>query len=291
VTRLSPAGYAYWTGKALTDPTDLQWWDGESVVDIDVLYMPNGYVSVSNMLDRDYAYFAHRGGSADYPEHSLRAYTQAVIEGFGCLEVSVQRTSDGVFVANHDPTIDSVVFGGGTFPPISSMTWEELSEKRIKPPSGHPERKPEPFIRLEDLVNAYGASHILMVDPKNIGSGNYPALLDFMDEHGGPTRWIGKWVGSNPSWSSGLRARGYKGWGAFYNSDDPNMVAEAQDQWDILGFNYGAPQEDWDFILSFGKPVYAHVCPDQASVDGAIAKGASGAQVSGIEHVDVYKAF
>jgi hypothetical protein len=33
------------------------------------------------------------------------------------------------------------------------------------------------------------------------------------------------------------------------------------------------------------------VCPDQASVDTAVAKGAVGAQVSGTEAVDVYKVF
>jgi hypothetical protein len=90
-----------------------------------------------------------------------------------------------------------------------------------------------------------------------------------------------------------LRSRGYKSWGAFYNHDDRTMVTSAQAQWDVLGFNFGnaAAQEDWDFILSFGKRVFAHVCPDQASVDMGVAKGATGAQVSGIEHVDVYKEF
>lgn len=293
MTRITVETLGYWDGEEEKVAT-VSWWDGTTETPVDeLLYVPRGYASVADMLARPYAYFAHRGGSADYPEHSLRGYTQCAVEGFGCLEWSTQRTSDGVFVGCHDPNINSVVLGGGSFPPISQMTWAQIQEQQIKPPATHPERSPEPFMRLEQLIAAYGATHVIMIDPKNVSSTYYPQLLDLMDANGGPSRWIGKWVGSNAQWSTALRSRGYKSWGAFYSTDDRTMVTAAQSQWDILGFNYGnaATQEDWDFILSFGKPVYAHVCPDQTAVDLGIAKGARGAQVSGIEHVDVYKEF
>jgi hypothetical protein len=295
MTRIYIDPLDYWDGEENLGPTTLAYWDGTTATPLEqpLLSIPRGYASVTDMLSRPMVYMAHRGGSAEYPEHSLRAYTQAVIEGFGCLEWSTQRTSDGVFIGCHDPSINAVVYGGGTFPNISAMTWAQIQAQQIKPPAGHPERSPQPFMRLEELIEKYGKTHVIMIDPKNIGSAHYAQLLNLMDANGGPARWIGKWVGGNSAWSTALRARGYKSWGAFYSTDDRTMVTNSQAQWDVLGFNFGgsAPQEDWDFILSFGKRVWAHVCPDQASVDTGVAKGATGAQVSGTEAVDVYKVF
>lgn len=297
MTRTTVPALSYWDGESMVPGAELGYWDGVTVTPLPdpLLVIQRGYSSVDAMLTPSNIgqkrYFAHRGGSIEYPEMTLRAYTQAAIEGFGCLEFSAARTSDGVIVGCHDADIDRVVVGGGDYPPVSQMTWAQIQERMVKPPSEHPGRAAEPFSRIEQVVAAYGKTHLIMFDPKSISPTHYPQILAYMDANGGPSRWIGKWVGSNAQWSTALRSRGYKSWGAYYNSDDRTSVANSQGQWDILGFNYGAPAEDWSFILSFGKPVYAHVCPDQAAVDSAIAKGAAGAQVSGTEAVDVYKVF
>ncbi len=285
---------AYWNGDVLLPGTMLGDWDGATLTEIPypLLVIPDGYASVADMLSRDMVYMAHRGGSADYPEHSLRAYTQAAVEGFGCLEFSAGRTADGVYIGSGDNgTLNEEVGLPGSDLVIDEMTWAEVQTYTIKPPPDHPERQREPFMRWEQLVAAYGSTHVIMIDPKTIDSTYYPEMLDYMDANGGPVRWIGKWVGSNPTWSASLEARGYSSWGAYYNTDNQQMVTDSQGQWDVLGFNFGASQGDWDFILSFGKPVYAHVCPTQQSVDTGVSKGAVGAQVSGTEAVDVYKEF
>lgn len=293
MTRITLPTLDYWDGSELVPGATLGYWDGSTMTDLTdpLLVIPQGYASVTDMLSRDVMYSAHRGGSVEYPEMSLRAYTQAVIEGFGCLELSIARTSDGVFIGCHDAYLNRVVGEPGTDLVVSGMTWAQVQTYMIQPPAGHPERPAQPFMRIEELIAAYGKSHVIMLDPKSVSPTHYPTLLDITDAAGGPSRWLGKWVGANSTWSTALKARGYKAWGAYYNSDDQTMVANSVGQWDLLGFNYGAPQEDWDFILSFGKPVLGHVCPDQASVDTAIAKGAVGAQVSGTEAVDVYKTF
>lgn len=295
MTRITLDPLDYWDGEENLGATSLAYWDGTTATPLEdpLLVIPRGYTDVADMLSRPMVYSAHRGGSAEYPEHSMRAYTQAAVEGFGCLEFSAARTSDGVFIGCHDASINAVVAGGGTFPNVSAMTWAQIQAQMIKPPPGHPSRSNEPFIRIEELIAAYGSSHVIMIDPKSISSANYPQLLDIMDAAGGPARWIGKWVGSNANWSTALRSRGYKSWGAYYSTDDRNMVTGSQAQWDVLGFNFGgsAPQEDWNFILSFGKRVWCHVAPTQADVDLGVTKGATGAQVSGTEAVDVYKVF
>jgi hypothetical protein len=293
MTRITVSSVSYWDGTAMSPDLGLASWDGAMMRSLvpPLLVIPEGYADVADMLSRPMIYMAHRGGSADYPEMSLRAYTQAVVEGFGCLEWSTQRTSDGVFIGCHNPYINEAVGLPGTDLIVADMTWAQIQGYRIVPPATHPERSTEPFMRIEELIEAYGPTHILMIDPKNVGSANYAALLDIMDAGGGPDRILGKWVGSNQTWSNALHIRNYLAWGAFYDSDDHGTVTTAQAQWDLLGFNYGASQVNWDFILSFGKPVYAHVCPTQVSVDTGVSKGAVGAQVSGIEAVDVYKVF
>lgn len=295
MTRIYLDPLDYWDGEENLGEMELAYWNGSEATPLEqpLLYIPRGYASVADMLSRPMVYSAHRGGSVEYPEHSMRGYTQAVIEGFGCLEFSAARTSDGVFIGCHDADIDRVVVGGANFPPVSQMTWAQIQAEMIAPPSPHPERAAQPFMRLEELIAAYGSTHVIMIDPKSIQSTHYPQLLNMMDAAGGPSRWLGKWVGSNANWSTALRSRGYKSWGAYYSTDDRSMVTASQGQWDILGFNFGgsAPQEDWDFILSFGKRVWCHVAADQAGVDMGVAKGATGAQVSGTEAVDVYKTF
>jgi Glycerophosphoryl diester phosphodiesterase family len=294
MTRITVSSLSYWDGATMGPDLEPAFWDGATMRALvpPFLVIPEGYADVTDMLSRPMVYMAHRGGSADYPQMSLRAYTQAAVEGFGCLELPGGRTLDGVIFGSGDNgTLNEEAGIPGNDLVIADMTWAEVQAYTIAPPSQHPERQRQPFMRIEELVEAYGPTHIIMFDPKTINSSYYPQILDYMDANGGPDRWLGKWVGSNQTWSDALHARGYTAWGAFYDSDDQAMVTAAQVQWDLLGFNYGASQTDWDFILSFGKPVYAHVCPTQVAVDTGVAKGAVGAQVSGIEAVNVYKLF
>ena len=248
-----------------------------------------GAIDVASFMSDRPMYSAHRGGSADWPEHSLRAYTQAVYRGFPCLEVSLGRTSDGVYVCNHDASINAVVWGGFTgLPDISATTWSTLSTYQIRGPVGHYDRGPEPFLRLTDLLDVYGDSHVFMIDPKSVSSTNYGELLDLLDSRGGPDRFIGKWVGSNLPWSNALKARSYESWGAFFGADwtpGSGFNSAWADQWSMLGLNYDATQAHWNEIVATGKPIIAHICPDEAAVDLGRSKGAVGFQVSGIESV------
>lgn len=249
-----------------------------------------GPATVADWKSNRPMYMAHRGGSADWPEHSLRAYTQAVYEGYGCLEVSLARTSDGVLIANHDPSINAVVYGGVTgLPDVSAMTWAEVSAYQIKGPVKHLERGPAPFVRLIDLLDVYSESHIFMVDPKSIASTHYASILDLLDSYGGNQRFIGKWVGSNLPWSNALIARGYESWGAFYSADwtpGAGFPTAWSDQWTMLGLTFTADQAHWDEIIATGKPVLAHICETEADVVTGLSKGAVGFQVSSPENIN-----
>ena len=70
--------------------------------------MPSGYPSIDAMVSQRGFLVAHRGGSASWPEMSMRAYTNSVAHGAGALEVSTHRTSDGVWVLAHDQNLKRV---------------------------------------------------------------------------------------------------------------------------------------------------------------------------------------
>lgn len=66
---------------------------------------------------------AHRGASADRPEHTLAAYDLALQEGADGLECDVRLTRDGHLVCVHDRKVDRTSTGTGL---VSEMTLGEL---------------------------------------------------------------------------------------------------------------------------------------------------------------------
>jgi glycerophosphoryl diester phosphodiesterase len=68
---------------------------------------------------------AHRGSSADHPEHTLAAYIRAIEDGADALECDVRLTADGHLVLVHDRRIDRTGDGRGV---VSTMTLEQLAE-------------------------------------------------------------------------------------------------------------------------------------------------------------------
>ena len=68
---------------------------------------------------------AHRGASADRPEHTLAAYELALREGADGVECDVRLTRDGHLVCVHDRRVDRTSTGTGL---VSEMTLAELRE-------------------------------------------------------------------------------------------------------------------------------------------------------------------
>jgi hypothetical protein len=244
--------------------------------------MPTGYASVTAMLASTPFYIAHRGGSVDWPEMSLFAYTQSAFWGVGALEISMQRTSDGVWFGLHDETLDRT--SGTTNFYAAQHTWAEVQAYQISAANTTDTTQPaRPYMRWEELMSAYYGTHVIMVDPKN-AVGFMTELLDMMDaQPGSPTtQFVAKYYGVVSAWPAAARARGYKAWGYFYQSDSANFNAY-QGNWDILGMDFNADQATWTTILSYGKPVIAHTVPDGAAATTALNFGAAGMMVSGVQ--------
>lgn len=238
---------------------------------------PAGFSSVASMLATPGATWAHRGGSANWPEMSAYAYEQAVLLGYGALEYSVQRTSDGVFVGLHDPSPNRTSLTTG-LPDVSAMTWSQLQGYQNTLNSAG---TPRPYTRLVDFLDRWTPTHVVIIDNKT--NGNQAEFLDLLDAHGGPAKVIVKayGVGTGGGVASAASARGYQTWGYFYDADAAVLAAN-QGNWTILGMEHGASQASWDAILAYGKPVVGHIAASQANYNTAAARGARMVQCSNV---------
>lgn len=252
---------------------------------------PTGYSSLSAMLSQSPFYVAHRAGSSNWPEHSLHAYTQAAFWGVGALELSVHRTSDGVWFGLHDNTLDRTS-GTSNYSP-SSHTWAEVQQYMISAAAtDNPAQPARPYARWEEIIDAYYSSHVFFVDIKEDWAYSNE-LIDKMDAlPGNPkTKFIGKSYGpgstpaSTMGWNLALKQRGYMTWGYFYEADYPANVTNSQSVYDVLGMDYTASQAAWDHIKSFNKKVIGHIVPNATAANTALTKGADGLMVSGVTSV------
>lgn len=236
--------------------------------------VPRGYKDIGTMMITRGFLVAHRGGSVSWPEASMRAYTNSVMFGAGALEVSCQKTKDGVWFLNHDRTLQRV---DKTAPatPVTEMTWAEIQKYTTIG---------EPFVTVEEYFAAYGSSHITVLDPK-YSAAEWQELKKFFpsDAHG---RIIWKFS-IDAGWLAGQwKADGWKCWGYSYPDQvTDGRINEWHKPWDYVGMSWEASDEVWRRTLALGKPVWAHICPTRDAYDQGLAKGAIGCMVSGVANI------
>lgn len=256
--------------------------------------VPSGYSSVSTMLATTPFYVAHRGGSLDWPEMSLYAYTQSVFWGVGAVELSLARSSDGVWFGLHDASLDRTSLntggGSGTTLVASTMTWAQIQAYQIQYPSiNNPSSLPQPYMRWEELMDAYYGTHVIFVDPK-VAQGYTGELLSMMnampdtptDHFVAKSYGVSGNVANTSGWPHDSAAQGYQTWGYFYDTDYSNVPAY-EGRYTILGMNYTATTPNWTQILSYGKPVIGHIVPSSSAAQTALSAGAVGLMVSGVQ--------
>lgn len=247
------------------------YWDG---VLRPARFVPYGHPTVAGLVGAEFPYrVAHRGGSGTWPEHSRRAYTQAVWAGAHALEISCQRTSDGVWIGCHDKTLESV---GGPSTEVASMTWAEVQEAMAGS-----EYMP---CTLEWLLDAYGASHVIVVDPKYSAwtyYDEYTAMLAAWKSHvvlkfsGDGTALFSSWAGDGfTTW-----AYGYQSWLTDNTTAWTSFTTDANKH--ILSLDAPYDSEAWEAAAAVGVPLTAHILASEADVQAAFDAGAAGAMVSG----------
>ncbi|MEZ5116730.1 MAG: glycerophosphodiester phosphodiesterase [Candidatus Nanopelagicales bacterium] len=88
--------------------------------------------------------FAHRGGAAEAPENSPRAFRHAVDLGYRYLETDLRATRDGVCIAFHDATLSRTTDREGT---VRDLPWADVRQARI--------HGTEPIPLFEELLEEY----------------------------------------------------------------------------------------------------------------------------------------
>ena len=242
-----------------------------------------GFPNVRSMLAWPGATMGHRGASGvpGMPEMSERSYDYCVQRGYGILEFSANRTSDGVWIGCHDADLNRTSQTTG-LPAISAMTYAQLMTYQNSLNSGG---SPAPYYKLVDFLDKYTPTHVVMCDPKQSNSG--PQITDFLntlDAHGGPSKIVVKSFGVGAgSLYVGDQAtlRGYQTWGYFYDAAyaDGDLAAD-QSHWSILGMEIGASAPAWTAVKSYGKKVIGHIAASQTDYNTAIANGADIVQCS-----------
>jgi len=93
---------------------------------------------------------AHRGASAQKPENTIPAFTQAIAQGTDGLELDVHLTKDGEVIVAHDLTLERVSNGAGR---ICDYTLAELQKIDFsKPIPGHPPCKAPTLAEVYALI-------------------------------------------------------------------------------------------------------------------------------------------
>ncbi|WP_431279249.1 glycerophosphodiester phosphodiesterase [Leifsonia poae] len=243
---------------------------------------------VKPLLESELFTVAHRGGSKDWPEMSLFAYRNSVDRGVDALEISLARTSDGVWFGLHDATLDRTSGTQGFV--VADHTWAEVSEHRITAAeTTDPKQPSRPYLRFETLVAEFGSTHAIFVDPKVVPATYFPELLRLMDRMKNPGQtFIAKGYCTSRTWAQFARDNGLKSWGYYYGSEldaSPTLLSSTQGYWNLLGIDYEASDAAWASIRSPGKPVVGHIIPTRAAADIARSHGAAGLVISGITEV------
>lgn len=95
---------------------------------------------------------AHRGASAQAPEHTMVAYKKAVDQGADFIEIDLLLTKDGQLIAFHDRAVDRTTNGTGE---VSDYTVKELKELDAgRWFSG--EFEGEKIVTLEEIFQVFG---------------------------------------------------------------------------------------------------------------------------------------
>ena len=242
-------------------------WSGtDSISCVSMMAIPYGSRSVEEMLKTPKFFVAHRGGSASWPEHTERAYSQCPIFKCHGLEMSCGQSSDGVWFGCHDQSLSRLV--PALTKPVDQYTWSE-----IKAAASQTENMPA---RLDWLIEHYIDSHVLVVDPK-YKTGKWEEFLAVFK--GLENKIIFKAYGDTQWAFDPIRAKGVKTWGYAYAGDKAkSWYADwaAGKTCDVLSMEYTAAQDIWTELKASGKPLVSHIPSVPESVKMGWDKGADG---------------
>ncbi|MBO9704671.1 MAG: hypothetical protein J7474_04045 [Arthrobacter sp.] len=236
--------------------------------------------TLDDLLGQQVFAIAHRGSGDTWPEHTLRAYTEAVAAGAMAVEVSVHMTKDGVLVCHHDTNLSRMT---GVDRDIKDLTFEELAVIRNDARAWlGPATSLEPIPAFRDVLDALAHRTVLFIEDK---SGEHAKeVLDLMDFYPGSTsHMVWKQTAASGSYKE-ARRRGYTLWGYFMDDAD-RQFDRYQDRFDLLGIYHGASDQAMRDLVAFGKPVICWEIHTRAMRKRVVDLGVRGLMCSNYPYV------
>ena len=223
----------------------------------------------------DMVYWAHRGGSADWSEMTMRAYTNSIWYGMQVIEVTCMQSLDGIWIMSHDTNLSRVT--GQNLEIATTQSASMLGIPVTVPKTGGV------IGQLSDLIEAY-PNVIIMLDRK--ARGNASDFLTIAQTIPNATEHvIFKFDGQyDRTFAATVRASGFKTAGYIWDTNIEHLDAAAAVS-DYLGLNWDASQANWDSALAYNKPMWGHVCQTSVQAQTAMTKGAKIIQCAGVKAI------
>lgn len=236
--------------------------------------------SIDSLLGTTPFYIAHRGSGDNWTEHSELAYSSSIEADVKSIEVSVQATSDGIFICHHDTNLlrmtgQDLEIKEHTYATIATVMND--SRQWLGPNTAL-----EPIPLLKSVLDAYATSHVIFIEDKQ--GTNTKTLLDLMDSYKESTsHFVWKQSAGLKSYME-AHARGYKTWGYFIDNSNRQFEKYAPHH-DYLGIYHLAADEDIRSLVGYGKPTICWEVHTRWTRDRLLKLGIHGLMCSNILYV------
>lgn len=211
-----------------------------------------GPFTISELLSAPTFFVAHRGSGDNWPEHTMRAYSESAAAGLKAIEVSVSSTSDGVLVCHHDLNTKRLT---GIDLTIARASYAALASLHNDARAWlGPATPPAPIPLLSEVLGRFAGSHVIFLEDKQ--GTNADRILRLLEGYPAAREHI---VWKQPAASSAhaeAAASGYTTWG-YLTTADHDRIAELIPLVDMLGIHHTAPEDRIRELVDSGKPVIA----------------------------------
>lgn len=278
-----------WNGAAEV-PVYTTMWNGAAEVPVASFAVAPGNWHWSDLFGTEPFYIAHRGGGANWPEHTMRSYSSASNWGMKAIEVSCQQTSDGQIVCHHDASTLRMTGVDLTIATSTKAQLDALTNTAAQ--TDNPGQNREPIPLLSQVLAAYASNHVLFIEPKT-GGAWHSALMTMIDSYPDTAnRIVWKQPITSGEWAT-AKAHGYQTWGYIINTD-PNhadhldtLIPQANLDW--IGVERIAPDAFVADVVArataAGKKVIMWEIRSLADRDRALALGCVGMMTSNLRAV------
>lgn len=258
-------------------------WDGAAEKPVTAVTTKQAPFTIAGLQAAPPFDIGHRGASKNYPEMTKFAYIRAANRGMKALEISVQRSSDGVFVCHHDTDTSRMT---GVADVIKNTTWADLSlltnTAAATTDTSQPRR---PMARIEEIVDLYAWDHVLFIEDKS--GANADALLAYIQTIPNFTqRVVWKCYGPLTAVAAKGKALGMTTWGFYFDVDMPNF-ASTNASYDMLGLDVNSSDATISSAITTAgsRPVIGHVISTTAQRTRMLGLGCKGLMTSDISTV------